>query len=177
MLSPAPILMEGLTAIGSPGELDEVRARMRQEPGAVDLVEDAELRRTRQTNFADVLRFTPGVYAQSRFGAADESQLSIRGSGLRNNFHLRGVNVLVNGMPYRNADGFTDFESLELLTASKSRSTRAAMRSGTAAARSAARSTSRPGPATRRSRSSSTPRAAPTGSSRASSRAAPCSTT
>ena len=118
VLSPAPILMEGLTAIGSPGELEEIRARMRQEPGAVDLVEDAELRRTRQTNFADVLRFTPGVYAQSRFGAADEAQLSIRGSGLRNNFHLRGVNVLVNGMPYRNADGFTDFESLELLTAS-----------------------------------------------------------
>jgi iron complex outermembrane receptor protein len=117
VLSPAPILMEGLTAIGSPGELDEVRARMRAVPGAVDLVEDDELRRTRQTNFADVLRFTPGVYAQSRFGAADELQLSIRGSGLRNNFHLRGVNVLVNGMPYRNADGFTDFESLEILTA------------------------------------------------------------
>ena len=117
VLSPAPILMEGLTAIGSPGELDEVRARMREIPGAVDMVEDAELRRTRQTNFADVLRFTPGVYAQSRFGAADELQLSVRGSGLRNNFHLRGVNVLVNGMPYRNADGFTDFESLEILTA------------------------------------------------------------
>jgi iron complex outermembrane receptor protein len=118
VLSPAPILMEGLTAIGSPGELDEVRARMREVPGAVDLVEDGELRRTRQTNFADVLRFTPGVYAQSRFGAADELQLSVRGSGLRNNFHLRGINVLVNGMPYRNADGFTDFESLEILTAS-----------------------------------------------------------
>jgi iron complex outermembrane receptor protein len=117
VLSPAPILMEGLTAIGSPGELDEVRARMREVPGSVDLVEDDELRRTRQTNFADVLRFTPGVYAQSRFGAADELQLSVRGSGLRNNFHLRGVNVLVNGMPYRNADGFTDFESLEILTA------------------------------------------------------------
>ncbi|HET7693977.1 MAG TPA: TonB-dependent receptor [Gemmatimonadota bacterium] len=117
VLSPAPILMEGLTAIGSPGELDEVRARMLEVPGAVDLVEDDELERTRQTNFADVLRFTPGVYAQSRFGAADELQLSIRGSGLRNNFHLRGVNVLVNGMPYRNADGFTDFESLEILTA------------------------------------------------------------
>ncbi|HJU86866.1 MAG TPA: TonB-dependent receptor, partial [Gemmatimonadota bacterium] len=117
VLSPAPILMEGLTAIGSPGELDEVRARLREVPGAVDLVEDAELLRTRQANFADVLRFTPGVYAQSRFGAADELQLSIRGSGLRNNFHLRGVNVLVNGMPYRNADGFTDFESLEILTA------------------------------------------------------------
>ena len=54
------------------------------------------------------------MYVQPRFGAADESQISIRGSGLRNNFHLRGINVLVNGMPYRNADGFTDFESLEL---------------------------------------------------------------
>ena len=53
---------------------------------------------------------------QPRFGAADESQLSVRGSGLRNNFHARGINLLVNGMPYRNADGFTDFESLELLT-------------------------------------------------------------
>ena len=62
-----------------------------------------------------MLGFTPGVYVQPRFGAADESQISIRGSGLRNNFHLRGVNLLVNGMPYRNADGFTDFESLELL--------------------------------------------------------------
>ena len=118
VLDPRPILMQGLTAIGSPAELAEVRERMRQIPGGVDFVEERELERTRQANFADVLRFTPGVYAQSRFGAADETHLSVRGSGLRNNFHLRGVNVLVNGMPYRNADGFTDFESLELLTAS-----------------------------------------------------------
>ena len=79
------------------------------------LVESRELRSTRQANLHDVLRLTPGVYVQPRFGAADESQISIRGSGLRNNFHARGVNLLVNGMPYRNADGFTDFESLELL--------------------------------------------------------------
>ena len=118
VLDPRPILMQGLTAIGSPAELAEVRERMRRVPGGVDLVEARELERTRQVNFADVLRFTPGVYAQSRFGAADETHLSVRGSGLRNNFHLRGINVLVNGMPYRNADGFTDFESLELLTAS-----------------------------------------------------------
>lgn len=118
VLDPRPIPMQGLTAIGSPEELAEVRARMRQVPGAVALVGEEELRRTRRTNLHDVLRFVPGVYAQSRFGAADESQFSIRGSGLRNTFHLRGVNVLVNGMPYRQADGFTDFESLELLTAS-----------------------------------------------------------
>ena len=118
VLTARPIEVAGVTAIGSPRELAEVRERMREVPGAVDLIETAELERTRLTHFRDVLRFSPGVYIQPRFGAADESQLSIRGSGLRNNFHLRGVNVLVNGMPYRNADGFTDFESLELLTAS-----------------------------------------------------------
>jgi uncharacterized glyoxalase superfamily protein PhnB len=50
-----------------------------------------------------------GVLIRPRFGAADESQLSIRGSGLRNNFHLRGVNVLLDGFPYGNADGFSEF--------------------------------------------------------------------
>ncbi|MGH7589466.1 MAG: TonB-dependent receptor domain-containing protein [Gemmatimonadota bacterium] len=118
VMTARPIEVAAVTAIGSPRELAEVRERMREVPGAVDLIETAELERTRLTHFRDVLRFSPGVYIQPRFGAADESQLSIRGSGLRNNFHLRGVNVLVNGMPYRNADGFTDFESLELLTAS-----------------------------------------------------------
>ncbi|MGE0354884.1 MAG: TonB-dependent receptor family protein, partial [Gemmatimonadales bacterium] len=84
--------------------------------GATALVISREIRQSRQANLKDVLGFVPGVYVQPRFGAADESQISIRGSGLRNNFHARGVNLLVNGMPYRNADGFTDFESLELLT-------------------------------------------------------------
>jgi iron complex outermembrane receptor protein len=92
---------------------------------------------------------TPGVYVQPRFGAADESQISIRGSGLRNNFHLRGVNVLVNGMPYRNADGFTDFESLELLNTESIEVYKGGMRFGTADLPSGAPSISRPRPAIR----------------------------
>jgi iron complex outermembrane receptor protein len=104
-----------LTVIGSRTDLQETRLRLEQVPGGVDLVSAEEIQSTRQANLKDVLRLTPGVFVQPRFGAADESQISIRGSGLRNNFHARGINLLVNGMPYRNADGFTDFESLELL--------------------------------------------------------------
>ena len=114
-LSPKAMELAELTVIGTRADLEERRARLSQVPGSVALIEADQIRRTRQANLKDVLAFTPGVYVQPRFGAADESQISIRGSGLRNNFHLRGVNVLVNGMPYRNADGFTDFESLELL--------------------------------------------------------------
>jgi iron complex outermembrane receptor protein len=108
--------LAAVTVIGSRGDLAETRERLLQIPGGVDIIEPAEIRATRQANLNDVLRFTPGVYVQPRSGAADESQISVRGSGLRNNFHARGINLLVNGMPYRNADGFTDFESLELLT-------------------------------------------------------------
>jgi iron complex outermembrane recepter protein len=114
-LSPKALELAELTVIGTKADLDERRARLAQVPGSVSLIEAQEIQRTRQATFKDVLGFTPGVYVQPRFGAADESQISIRGSGLRNNFHARGVNILVNGMPYRNTDGFTDFESLELL--------------------------------------------------------------
>ncbi|HEX7337490.1 MAG TPA: TonB-dependent receptor [Gemmatimonadales bacterium] len=115
LLAPQAMELAELTVIGTKADLDERRARLAQVPGSVALIESHAIRATRQANFKDVLGFTPGVYVQPRFGAADESQISIRGSGLRNNFHLRGVNLLVNGMPYRNTDGFTDFESLELL--------------------------------------------------------------
>jgi iron complex outermembrane receptor protein len=116
VLEPRIATLRGVTVIGSKTDLAETRERMNQIPGSVAMVDGAEIRATRQANLKDVLQFVPGVYVQPRFGAADESQISIRGSGLRDNFHARGVNLLVNGMPYRNADGFTDFESLELLT-------------------------------------------------------------
>ncbi|GAC1479355.1 MAG: TonB-dependent receptor [Gemmatimonadaceae bacterium] len=111
-----PAALSQVTIIGSPSDIAETRATLARVPGATTLIEGPAILATRQANLKDVLQFTPGVYVQPRFGAADESQISIRGSGLRNNFHVRGVNLLVNGMPYRNADGFTDFESLELLT-------------------------------------------------------------
>jgi iron complex outermembrane receptor protein len=115
VLSATATELAELTVIGSRTDIQETRARLDQVPGGVDLVSVEEIQATRQANLKDVLRLTPGVFVQPRFGAADESQISIRGSGLRNNFHARGINLLVNGMPYRNADGFTDFESLELL--------------------------------------------------------------
>src|SRR5256885_6807525 len=93
----------------------EAREEIRRTPGGVDLIGEQQIKESRGANLKDVLDFTPGVWVRPRFGAADESQISIRGSGLRNNFHLRGVNLLLDGFPYGNADGFGDFESLDLL--------------------------------------------------------------
>ncbi len=95
---------------------EEAREELQRVPGGTEVVGQQKIEESRAANLKDALDFVPGVLVQPRFGAADESQLSIRGSGLRNNFHLRGVTVLIDGFPYGDADGFADFESLELLT-------------------------------------------------------------
>jgi iron complex outermembrane receptor protein len=111
-----PVIVEGARVPDDRTAPEEqAREEIRRVPGGVELIGEERIRESRSSNLQDVLGLTPGVWIRPRFGAADESQLSIRGSGLRNNFHLRGVNVLIDGFPYGNADGFSDFESLELL--------------------------------------------------------------
>jgi iron complex outermembrane recepter protein len=95
---------------------EQAKEEIERTPGGVGIVPQDKIEEGRAANLKDALDFVPGVMIRPRFGAADESQLSIRGSGLRNNFHLRGINILIDGFPYGNADGFSDFESLELLT-------------------------------------------------------------
>jgi iron complex outermembrane recepter protein len=111
-----PVVVEGTIVIPERQQTtDEAREELKRVPGGVDVIDEQKIKESRAANLKDVLDFTPGVWIRPRAGAADESQLSIRGSGLRNNFHLRGVNILLDGFPYGNADGFSDFESLELL--------------------------------------------------------------
>ncbi len=94
--------------------IEEARVELHAVAGGTALVPFTEIQQSLAHNLKDVLGFTPGVLAQPRFGA-DETQLSIRGSGLRNNFHMRGINVLIDGVPSQEADGFSDFEALDLL--------------------------------------------------------------
>jgi len=89
-------------------------------PGGVDFIGAEEIKESLGTNMKDVLDLTPGVFVQGRQGATtDESQLSIRGSGLRNNFHVRGINILVDGFTLNNADGFLRPEVLELFSSKR----------------------------------------------------------
>ncbi len=92
----------------------QAEEELRRAPGGVALVPAARIERTRAASFEDVLEAVPGVFVRQR-GTGEEPQISIRGSGLRNNFHTRGVNVLLDGFPFQNADGFSDVESFEFL--------------------------------------------------------------
>jgi len=93
---------------------NEAREAIDRTPGGVALIGEEEIEESLGTNLKDVLEFTPGVLVRPRdSGTSEESQISIRGSGLRNNFHVRGVNILLDGFTLNNADGFFRPEVLE----------------------------------------------------------------
>lgn len=112
------LVVEGSNDLGSERDQTNEQAleAIRRTPGGVALVPEDLIDRTRAASFEDVLESVPGVYVRAR-GTGEEPQISIRGSGLRNNFHTRGVNVLIDGFPFQNADGFSDVESFEFLAA------------------------------------------------------------
>src|SRR5215472_4504253 len=84
-------------------------------PGGAEVIGESRIKDSLGENLRGVLDFVPGVLVRPRFGLADESQFSIRGSGLQNNFHSRDINFLFNSFIYGQADGFSDFESIELM--------------------------------------------------------------
>lgn len=100
--------------------VEEARREIERTPGGVGLVGQEDIEDSLGSNLKDALDLVPGVLVRPRRGGtSDESQVSIRGSGLRNNFHVRGLNVLIDGFPVNNADGFFRPEVLEPLTAKR----------------------------------------------------------
>jgi iron complex outermembrane receptor protein len=80
-------------------------------PGAVEVVPDTAFKTTPAQTLKDVLDYVPGVFVQPKWG--EDSRLSIRGSGLSRNFHLRGVQLSMDGIPINTADGYGDFQEVD----------------------------------------------------------------
>src|SRR6185295_16133612 len=58
-----------------------------------------------------------GVFVQSRIPGAEDTRLSIRGSGIQRTFPGRGVKILQDGAPLNFSDGAFDLVALEPLAA------------------------------------------------------------
>ena len=93
-------------------DVGAARQRLQTMPGAVNVVSPAELQRGRGAYLEDLLRYQPGLVVQSAQGSED-TKLSIRGSGVQNE-DIRGVNVLVDGIPLNQADGEAFLQDLDL---------------------------------------------------------------
>lgn len=111
--------LERLVVVGerisptAPGET-LAREELAHVPGGASIVAVDDYADGRASTLAEVFALTPGVFAQSRFGA-EEARLSIRGSGLQRTFHMRGITLLQDGVPITLADGSSDFQAIEPL--------------------------------------------------------------
>jgi len=90
---------------------DAATREIRRTPGAVEVVPDTVWRDGASTTLKDMLDYSPGVFVQPKWG--EDSRLSIRGSGLSRNFHMRGIQLFQDGMPMNAADGSADFQELD----------------------------------------------------------------
>lgn len=103
------VTIEPLTLPGVVVTAAVTRAAMEAErdltPGGVTVVGGEDLSRRPVNNVADVLRYVPGVWAESSAGA-DEFFFSSRGSNLDAvDYDDNGIKLLQDGMPVTTADG------------------------------------------------------------------------
>jgi iron complex outermembrane receptor protein len=111
------ITVEAVRPSGSTARsVEEAREQLDLVPGGTALIEAEEFRDGATANLQNVLSFVPGVYSQDRFGG-DENRLSIRGSGISQDFAIKGVRLLRNGLPITEADGDFHSQLVEALTA------------------------------------------------------------
>lgn len=112
-LDPSEISAETVSDPTAPSQA-EVRADFAKIPGGASVIDSASYKTGRSSTPQDTLGLATGVFVQPRFGA-EESRLSIRGSGLNRTFHGRGLLLLQDGAPINLADGSFDFQTLEPL--------------------------------------------------------------
>lgn len=89
----------------------EAEADADRRPGGTDIVPATDYENRVAVSLRDALAFSPGVYAQPRFG--QEVRLSIRGSGLSRGYHMRGLTLLQDGVPINLADDNGDFQEMD----------------------------------------------------------------
>lgn len=106
----APVQLPGFTVTVLRTPVALTRA-----PFAVSVNQGPELRRGQPGLALDeTLRAIPGVQVDNRYNFALGERISIRGFGARSQFGVRGVKVLVDGIPATFPDGQTSLSHVDL---------------------------------------------------------------
>jgi iron complex outermembrane receptor protein len=84
-------------------------------PAAVSVVERDRIAGGRMTQGLDeALASVAGVYASNRYNFSLDQRISIRGFGARSSFGIRGIKVLLDGIPQTLPDGSGQLTNVEL---------------------------------------------------------------
>lgn len=97
-----------------------VASTLLETPAAVSVIGQEEIQLARpQLTLGESLASVPGVFTQNRQNFAQDLRISIRGFGARARFGLRGVKLIVDGIPATLPDGQGQLDTLQLSTAGR----------------------------------------------------------
>jgi len=103
-----PIEELTVTATRTPKEITRV-------PAAVSSVGKPAIQLgRRQVSIAESLQRVPGVFLQNRTNHAQDLRISIRGFGARSSFGIRGIRLIVDGIPATLPDGQAQVDNIDL---------------------------------------------------------------
>ena len=81
---------------------------------AMSVADTSSIRRSRTVGLHETLRMMPGVQVASRYGGMEDVRIGIRGSSSRASQAVRGVAVLLDGIPLTESDGVARLDLIEL---------------------------------------------------------------
>lgn len=100
------VIVTGRPDPEDPAVVADARERLSETPGGVSVIAAESYEGRFALALDDMLRDAPGVFAQKKWGG--DTRISIRGSGLGNANHNRGLLLAQDGLPLNEADGFGD---------------------------------------------------------------------
>ena len=83
-------------------------------PAAVTVIDAGAVLGEQNLALDTLLARVPGVFSLNRYNLAQGLRPAIRGFGARGNFGVRGIRVLVDGVPLTMPDGQTELDGLDL---------------------------------------------------------------
>ncbi len=127
MLGIEPLRIQAVEAPKEPTKLEPVivtSTRIEQPlikvPAAIGIVEKEDIQLGQQTvGLEESLEKIPGLLFQNRFNFAQDLRISIRGFGARAGFGIRGIKILLDGIPETLPDGQGNLDSIDLGSAER----------------------------------------------------------
>jgi len=115
-LSPALIVKAQIVEL-EPVEVTATRTALTlpEVSAAVTVLEGEDLRRGRPlTSLVELLDQVPGLFVQNVGNFSQDARLALRGFGARSSFGIRGVAIIVDGIPQTLPDGQSQVDSIDL---------------------------------------------------------------
>ena len=92
-----------------------LQTTVREAARSVSVVDQQHIQRgMQQLALDEALAGVPGLYMQNRYNMAQDLRISLRGFGARSAFGIRGIKIIVDGIPETLPDGQAGVDSIDL---------------------------------------------------------------